>query len=280
MKHQSHTIFYRRQVHFCILFFAFVLAFSCQTRAAARLSSSSLNLLRNETKVLTVTGVRKKVTWKSSDKKVAIVSKAGTVRGKSKGTAVITATLSNGKKLKCKVTVSAVIDCKGKLKGANNAQKIYHYLTTVNFTPEAAAAIVGNLIYESGGQGDVRLDAVEYSTGRGIGMCQWTDTYDASRRTRFLSYCSEQGVGWPNTNLRVQVNFLMKELYRDYENSWYFLAGLGYPASYRMNIKQFRKLKDVRLATEVFCANFERPRYADAGLERRIMYAQSVLSAS
>ena len=45
------------------------------------------------------------VTWKSSNKKVATVDKNGKVTAKKKGTCVITATTSNGKKAKCKITV-------------------------------------------------------------------------------------------------------------------------------------------------------------------------------
>ena len=45
------------------------------------------------------------VTWKSSNKKVATVDKNGKITAKKKGTCVITAVTSNGKKAKCKITV-------------------------------------------------------------------------------------------------------------------------------------------------------------------------------
>jgi uncharacterized protein YjdB len=48
----------------------------------------------------------KKVKWTSSNKKVATVSSAGKVTAKKKGTAYITATTHNGKKVKCKVKVA------------------------------------------------------------------------------------------------------------------------------------------------------------------------------
>ena len=47
----------------------------------------------------------KKVTWSSSNKKVARVSKNGLVVARKKGTATITAKTSNGKKAKCKIKV-------------------------------------------------------------------------------------------------------------------------------------------------------------------------------
>ena len=49
-------------------------------------------------------GTSKKVTWSSSNKKVAAVSTKGKVTAKKKGTAIITAKVS-GKKYKCKITV-------------------------------------------------------------------------------------------------------------------------------------------------------------------------------
>ncbi len=45
------------------------------------------------------------ITWKSSNSKVATVDKNGKVTAKKKGTCVITAISSNGKKAKCKITV-------------------------------------------------------------------------------------------------------------------------------------------------------------------------------
>jgi hypothetical protein len=46
-----------------------------------------------------------KITWTSSDKKVATVTSKGVVKAKKKGKATITAKSSNGKKATCKVTV-------------------------------------------------------------------------------------------------------------------------------------------------------------------------------
>jgi len=48
----------------------------------------------------------KTITWKSSNKKVATVDKNGKVTAKKKGTCVITVTIANGKKAKCKITVN------------------------------------------------------------------------------------------------------------------------------------------------------------------------------
>ena len=49
----------------------------------------------------------KKVTWKSSDKKIATVSSKGKVRARKKGTCIITCTAADGSGVKavCKITV-------------------------------------------------------------------------------------------------------------------------------------------------------------------------------
>ena len=48
---------------------------------------------------------KEKITWSSSNKKVATVSKSGKVTAKRAGKATITAKTSNGKKATCKITV-------------------------------------------------------------------------------------------------------------------------------------------------------------------------------
>ena len=63
--------------------------------------------------------------------------------------------------------------------GENNIEKLVRYLVRNGFTKQAAAGVAGNLMWESGGgPTDIKLNAVELSTGRGVGMVQWTDTKD------------------------------------------------------------------------------------------------------
>ena len=52
-------------------------------------------------------GASQKVTWKSNKKSVVSVTANGKITGKKKGTAVITATAENGKKVTCRVTVKS-----------------------------------------------------------------------------------------------------------------------------------------------------------------------------
>jgi hypothetical protein len=71
---------------------------------SVKLNATSKVLVVGQSAKLKVKGPKSKVTWKSSNKKVAKVSKQGKVTAKKKGKAVITASVNN-KKLKCRVKV-------------------------------------------------------------------------------------------------------------------------------------------------------------------------------
>ena len=162
--------------------------------------------------------------------------------------------------------------------GSNNIEKLVNYLVRVGFSKEAAAGIAGNLMWESGGGPyDIKLNAVELSTGRGVGMVQWTDTPGSPRRTNFVNFCRTQGKPWPNNDLKVQIDFLMAELSGRYGACWGFSYSMGYPASYAMSLSQFKKCTDVTKTTRAFCACFERPYARDAHMDTRIRYAKYAL---
>lgn len=72
--------------------------------AKVKLSKKSVTLKKGESIKLQLKGTKKKVKWKSSNKKVAIVNEKGKVTAKKAGTATITAK-ANGVTAKCKVTV-------------------------------------------------------------------------------------------------------------------------------------------------------------------------------
>ena len=68
------------------------------------LSAKSKTLVTRQTYKLSVIGGSGKISWKSSNKKIATVSSKGVVTGVKTGTAVISAKV-NGKTLKCKIKV-------------------------------------------------------------------------------------------------------------------------------------------------------------------------------
>lgn len=91
-----------------LLCFAAVLLFfhtaACAKAEKIQLNKSKLTVRAGKYKVLKMKGTKKKVFWKSSNRKVASVSADGVVSGISRGTSLVTA--SYGKRCaKCKVTV-------------------------------------------------------------------------------------------------------------------------------------------------------------------------------
>jgi hypothetical protein len=82
---------------------------TAQAASKVKLNKTKVTLNIGDTVKLKVSGTKKKVTWKSSSKKVAAVSSAGKVTAKKQGTAKITASVS-GKKYICKVTVKKSVD--------------------------------------------------------------------------------------------------------------------------------------------------------------------------
>ena len=72
--------------------------------ATIKISKKKATIIKGESITLKITGTKSKVTWKSSNKKVASVSPKGKVTAKKKGTVTITAKMGK-KKLTCKITV-------------------------------------------------------------------------------------------------------------------------------------------------------------------------------
>lgn len=85
----------------------FTLAFSTASFAAPKLSKTSITITEGKTKKLKVKKKgKKKVSWKSSNKKIATVSKDGVVKAKKAGRCKITAKVGK-KRLVCQVKVKA-----------------------------------------------------------------------------------------------------------------------------------------------------------------------------
>lgn len=79
--------------------------YTCRVKVETpKLSKSSLSLTKGKTATLKVSGTSQKITWKSSNKKIATVTSKGVVKGIKTGSCKITASI--GKKIySCKVTV-------------------------------------------------------------------------------------------------------------------------------------------------------------------------------
>ena len=92
----------------------------------AKLSRKKVTLKVGKTKKLKVKRARgdKVKSWKSSNKRIATVSKGGKIRAKKRGKATITVTLKSGKKARCKVTVKAAKKRRPK-RGSSGSGKVY-----------------------------------------------------------------------------------------------------------------------------------------------------------
>ncbi len=77
--------------------------------AKVALNKTEMTLVQRESARLYLAGYTKKITWSSSNKKIAAVSKAGVVKAAKAGTATITAK-AGGKTYKCEVTVLPYLD--------------------------------------------------------------------------------------------------------------------------------------------------------------------------
>lgn len=103
-----------------------------QTEAAAiKLNTTKKTLYVGSSYKLKVKGASQKITWKSSKKSVAKVSKKGVVKAKSAGSATITAKVAR-KKLRCKITVKK----KSFGKGTKTSPKSAYKTNTFTFYEE------------------------------------------------------------------------------------------------------------------------------------------------
>lgn len=159
------------------------------------------------------------------------------------------------------------------LVGSNNIEKVWFGLINAGYSEQAAAGVIGNLMWESGGgPSDIALNTTE-SNGEGIGMCQWS--FD--RKTAFIQYCSQQGSSWPNEDVSLQFNFMLSEMQG---GDWLYVGhDYGYSKSTNKSLEEFKKVDDVEYATYIFCSMFERCDRNLAHMDTRVEYAQSVYSS-
>lgn len=103
------------------------------------------------------------------------------------------------------------------LKGKDNYEKVWNYLTGRGLSPVVAAGVMGNLEKESAGMNPWGLEGASYHGGQGFGIVQWT----GGRRPPVEAALREAGITVYNDanrekGLLVQLNYLWKEVESKY----------------------------------------------------------------
>lgn len=123
------------------------------------LNSKSVTLKIGEKKKLKVKNTTKKVTWKSSNKKVATVSSKGILSAKKEGKTTVTATVGK-KAYKCKVTVVKLVEQvtptpepekktetweEAKISGSEEAFQTYFSVNMKEYTKQQEDTVLGEI---------------------------------------------------------------------------------------------------------------------------------------
>lgn len=138
---------------------------------------------------------------------------------------------------------------------------IWAFLRSKGCSEFAAAAIMGNIGWESGG---FRPDAVERgNNGEGFGLCQWS----YGRKQALYAYA--QSINKDPKSLGVQLNYLWQEL-TSTESTWISRCNKTYGS-----VDNFIKsTDDLGGMTDFYCDAFERPSADAAHKAERRKYAQ------
>jgi hypothetical protein len=92
----------------------------------------------------------------------------------------------------------------------SNIDQALQFFRQAGYSPHAAAGIVGGLIQESGGGGQLNPLAV-HDAGTGIGIAGWRDPVPGQgRKTNLMNFARRSGLDWRDIN--TQLRFLAHEL--------------------------------------------------------------------
>ncbi len=184
------------------------------------LDKSSATLTEGDTATLTATVLpenttySKDVSWSSSNSAVATVDANGTVTAKSAGTAVITATIENGKTASCTVTVNkkdtytGLRDVDGQLKYFNNGN--------IDTTYTGFADYEGNRYYVSNGVVDTTYTSLILDNGNWVYVENGKVNNDYTGLVNYEGlwfYVSDGTIDWGYTGLA------------DYNGIWFYVSG-------------------------------------------------------
>lgn len=186
----------------CLMAIVPMQAFAASKKASIKLSSKSKTITVGQSATLTatVTGKSSKVTWKSSNKKIATVSSKGKVTAKKAGKVTITAK-ANGKTAKCTVTVKnkswkelyKAFLAKSKVKAGNYNFKP-GYFRVLNINGKGVPELI---VSSSTGYGDYYVYTIVNNKVKYAGNC-----YRRAMFAHKFTYCKKyKGIfvdGWIN----------------------------------------------------------------------------------
>lgn len=134
------------------------------------------------------------------------------------------------------------------------ANRLYAMIQFVNagYTPIQAAAIVGNLMQESGMDPGIS----QIGGGGGFGLAQWTWL---PRKKALFAYLNSRDL--PYSSLMGQLDFILIEMAED---------------SFKSSLRAFKEATTISLATMIFCNTYERPGVPH--MAKRMQFAVAALN--
>lgn len=162
----------------------------------------------------------------------------------------------------------------GVLSGTETSQQVWNYFRSAGFSEESTAAIMGNLMRESG------LDPTRIQgngAGPAAGIAQWENYNLGTGRWLTMSeYANSQGKEW--TDLECQLDFIiieMPQVFSTYTGHGTYTYDNGTVTWWPdpVTVEEFKAMTDIDTATEIFERTFTRA--SVPAMQERINYAHS-----
>ncbi|MBO5522210.1 MAG: Ig domain-containing protein [Roseburia sp.] len=146
-----------------------------------KMSKSKATLIAGKTLQLKLKGAKGKISWNSSKKSVATVSKKGKVTAKKKGTATITAK-NQGKKYTCKITVKKAVPLKSiTLNKSNVTLEVDDYtVLKVKYNP-SNTTVNKKVVWTSSNENIAEVDEDGYVYANNPGIATVTAKVDGKK---------------------------------------------------------------------------------------------------
>lgn len=155
------------------------------------------------------------------------------------------------------------------LVGSQNVEKAFNFLISNGYNPVAAAAIIGNFMQESQGEGQGIRPNAENEDSKSFGIAQWNPQPGALRKQELEAWANDRRLRW-FTKSPVDDEALLTQLQFFH---WDFITQR--PGFYGAN--KVLAADNVATATKIFMDKYERPGASEADLPSRIKYAKQTL---